>query len=71
MDMKRYLHQGVKIEKKGAQVIVTLKIVTFHYVWYPYMHIHTITNDVVNVKVVNLTLMNIKDQKHAKRRYIT
>lgn len=50
------LHKGLKIGERDGQVTNTIKATIFSQVWHPYMPIHTITNKVIYIKVVDISL---------------
>lgn len=51
-ELKRLSHEGVKIEKKGSLVTLTMKATIFHQVWLSFIHLDTIADEVHNSKHV-------------------
>lgn len=58
MNMIRDQQSGAKIGEKGGQVIRTGKAATFPQVPHPYKPINTISDAMINIKVVYLLKMN-------------
>lgn len=48
--------------ERGGQVTGNMKVAIFFQVWHPYMQIHTITDEVINIKDVDLSLVRAGKQ---------
>lgn len=63
IDRKWNLNQAVKIRERVGQVTVTIKAITFHQVWHSYKYVKAITDEVINIKVIDISPMNISRPK--------
>lgn len=59
MDINSNLHQCIKIGKIGGHVTGTIKAAIFRHV-HSYMIIHTITDIVLCMKVIDLSLVSVQ-----------
>lgn len=60
-------HQGGKIREKGSLVIGTMKTTIVCQVCHSYIHIQAITNEAINKKVVDISLVSATKQISCKK----